>query len=104
MKTTLDLPDDLIREAKLRALIQGRTLRDLVADFLRQGLGRVPPVPSALPSPASMVKIGSNGLPVIRCRPHAKAGKASTASLQALLNLEQLAQTELDMQHAGRTV
>jgi len=39
MKTTLDLPDDLMREMKLRAVIQGRTLRDLVAEFLRQGLG-----------------------------------------------------------------
>lgn len=49
MKTTLDLPDELIREAKLRAAMQGRTLRDLVADFLRQGLGMVPPAAFALP-------------------------------------------------------
>ena len=48
-----------------------------------------------------MVQIGANGLPVIRCRPHAKA---STASLEALLKLEQLAQTELDIQHARRPV
>lgn len=34
MKTTLDLPDKLIREAKLRAVLQGRTLRDLVAEYL----------------------------------------------------------------------
>ena len=34
MKTTLDLPDELIREAKLRAVLQGRTLRDLVAEYL----------------------------------------------------------------------
>lgn len=39
MKTTLDLPDDLVREMKLRAVMQGRTMRDLAADFLRQGLG-----------------------------------------------------------------
>jgi hypothetical protein len=38
MKTTLDLPDELVREMKLRALMQGRTLRDLAADFLRQGV------------------------------------------------------------------
>ena len=101
MKTTLDLPDELIREAKLRAVMQGRTLRDLVADFLRQGLGIAPPAASVLPPAGSMVQIGANGLPVIRCRPHAKA---STASLEALLKLEQLAQTELDMQHAGRPV
>lgn len=101
MKTTLDLPDELIREAKLRAVMQGRTLKDLVADFLRQGLGIAPSVPSALLPPGSMVEIAANGLPVIRCRPNAKA---STASLEALLTLEQLAQTELDMRHAGQPV
>ena len=31
MKTTLDLPDDLMREVKLRAVIQGRTLAGCVA-------------------------------------------------------------------------
>ncbi len=35
MKTTLYLPDDLFRDVKLRAVAQGRTLRDVVADFLR---------------------------------------------------------------------
>ena len=43
MKTTLDLPDDVLREMKLRALMQGRTLRDLAAEFLRQGLGMATP-------------------------------------------------------------
>lgn len=45
MKTTLDLPDELVREMKLRALMQGRTLRDLATDFLRQGLGWPRPSP-----------------------------------------------------------
>lgn len=45
MKTTLDLPDELVREMKLRALLQGRTLRDLATDFLRQGLGLAAPKP-----------------------------------------------------------
>ena len=39
MKTTLDLPEDLIHEVKLRALHQRRTVKDLVAECLRQGLG-----------------------------------------------------------------
>ena len=39
MKTTFDLPDELIREVKLRAVVQRRTVKDLVAEFLRQGLG-----------------------------------------------------------------
>jgi plasmid stability protein len=35
MKTTMELPDDLAREAKARAAREGRTLPDLVAEALR---------------------------------------------------------------------
>jgi hypothetical protein len=35
MKTTLDIPDDLFREAKSRAALSGTKLKDLVADGLR---------------------------------------------------------------------
>lgn len=38
MKTTLDLPDDLMREVKIRAAQQGRKLKDLLADAIRIGL------------------------------------------------------------------
>ena len=38
MKTTLDLPDDLVREVKIRAARENRKLKDLVADLLRRGL------------------------------------------------------------------
>ena len=38
MKTTLDLPDDLLIEAKKRAAEQRRSLRSLVADGLRTEL------------------------------------------------------------------
>jgi len=101
MKTTLDLPDELIREVKLRAVVQGRTLRDLVADFLRQGLGMAPPPRSERPPAGSMVEIGDTGLPVIRCRPDAAA---SQTSVEELLKLEQQTQTEEDLQHAGLPV
>ena len=101
MKTTLDLPDELIREVKLRAVIQGRTLKDVVADFLRQGLGLAAPQP-AKPLPASsMVTMGQSGLPTIRCQPHAPAAQSSLATL---LQLEQQSQTEEDLQHAGFAV
>jgi hypothetical protein len=35
MKTTLDLPDDLVREIKIRAVKQNRKLKDAIADLLR---------------------------------------------------------------------
>ncbi|MFO7630214.1 MAG: hypothetical protein R6W06_12015 [Prochlorococcaceae cyanobacterium] len=38
MKTTLDLPDHLVRQVKQRALQEGRTLRALVAEYIQQGL------------------------------------------------------------------
>jgi plasmid stability protein len=38
MKTTLHLPDDLVREIKLRAVREGKKLKDEVADLLRKGL------------------------------------------------------------------
>ena len=38
MKTTLDLPADLVRDIKLRAVHDGRKLKDTMADLLRLGL------------------------------------------------------------------
>jgi plasmid stability protein len=38
MKTTLDLPDDLMRSIKIRAAEENRRLKDVVADLLRSGL------------------------------------------------------------------
>lgn len=100
MKTTLDLPDDLLREMKLRAVMQGRTLRDLVADFLRLGLGMAASRPAA-PPPGSRVEIGVDGLPIIRGVAHAPALSMST---DALIALEQTLQTQEDMQRAGPSV
>lgn len=98
MKTTLDLPDDLVREMKLRALMQGRTLRDLAADFLRQGLGMAQTKTTPTVPPDSMVCIDANGLPVIRSGHNAPAAHMS---LDELLALEQQALTREDMQRAG---
>ena len=36
MRTTFDLPDDLIKRAKIAAVRRGSTLRDLVAEALRR--------------------------------------------------------------------
>ena len=95
MKTTLDLPDELFRDVKLRAVAQGRTLRDVVADFLRQGLGQAPA--GALPVASSRVEVGAGGLPFIRCHPQTNA---SPMGLKDLLALEQQALAALDLQNA----
>ena len=38
MKTTIDIPDELFREAKARAALEGIKLKDLVAEALREKL------------------------------------------------------------------
>ena len=98
MKTTLDLPDELIREAKLRAVLQGRTLRDLVAEYLRQGMGMAAPKLPAPPPPGSVVELDESGLPFIRGHADAPALHMSVAELIAL---EQAAQAEEDARRAG---
>jgi plasmid stability protein len=40
MKTTLDLPDDLVRAVKIRAAEENRKLKDLMADLLQSGLAQ----------------------------------------------------------------
>ena len=96
MKTTLDLPEELVHEVKLRAVIQRRTVKDLVAEFLRQGLGMAAPSQVQSPPAGSKVQIRANGLPVFKCRANAPASRMNT---KQLLQLEQAALAEQDMAH-----
>jgi hypothetical protein len=43
MRTTLDLPDPLLRQLKSRAALEGTTLKQLVRETIERGLG-APPV------------------------------------------------------------
>lgn len=40
MRTTIRLDDELLKEAKQTALSSGRTLNDVIQDFVREGLLR----------------------------------------------------------------
>jgi hypothetical protein len=42
MKTTLELPDELVKEIKLRAVHEGSKLKGAMADLLRKGLKAKP--------------------------------------------------------------
>ncbi len=55
MKTTLDLPDELVRRVKMRAVQSDRKLKDLVAELLDAGLraDRTAP-PAAPPKPVRL--------------------------------------------------
>ncbi|HEY7091062.1 MAG TPA: hypothetical protein VH518_23395 [Tepidisphaeraceae bacterium] len=75
MKTTLDLPEDLVRRLKLRALREKRRLKDCVADVLRAGLAAKS---AALKPPAILSKDRKTGLPLICCRRSAPRGQELT--------------------------
>lgn len=42
MKTTLNLPDELMRAVKMRAVQHNKTLQDTIAELLRHGLAHEP--------------------------------------------------------------
>ena len=44
MRTTLDLPDDLMTAVKIQAALESRTMKDIIADALRRDLGLETPV------------------------------------------------------------
>ena len=93
MKTTFDLPADLVRQLKLRAIHEGRKLKDSVADVLRAGLS-VHQTPR-LNTP----KIGKSkktGLPVILGGRPARAGEELTPERISEILIEQEAEWARD--------
>jgi hypothetical protein len=67
MKTTLDLPEALVKQVKLRALRQGLKLKDAIADLLRKGLAAAADSDSDVPA-AKIIKDKTTGLPLIECK------------------------------------
>lgn len=99
MKTTLDLPDDLVLELKLRSVHERRKLKDVAAAALRRGLNIEPPAPApAAETLPPGIMLTERGFPVIRCDPDAPA---SRMTIEELLALEQQALLEEDLQRAG---
>lgn len=58
MKTTVELPDELMRAVKTRAVREDRKLKDMIADLLRRGLADesdgVPSAPNRVRLPLIM--------------------------------------------------
>jgi hypothetical protein len=80
MKTTLELPDDLLREVKLRAVRENRKLKDAVADLLRRGLSQATATGSALPRRVE--------LPLVRCAHPARPDEEMTPERVAAVLLQ----------------
>jgi hypothetical protein len=60
MRTTIDLPDDLLAKAKRAAAASKRPLRAVIEDALREALGRRRA--AARSSPVTLTTFGGSGL------------------------------------------
>jgi plasmid stability protein len=100
MKATFDLPDSLVKEVKLRALHQGRKLKDEVTNLLRAGLAAAerPPAPRRHLKSSRVKTDLKTGLPVIVCGSDAPATRMTA---QALVQAEQDTQTQEDRERFG---
>ncbi len=54
MKTTLDLPDDLMRAVKIRAVHEQKKLKDTIAELLRKGIAASKARPAKAPKPVKL--------------------------------------------------
>jgi hypothetical protein len=94
MDTTFDLPDALVRQVKVRAVNQGRDLKDTVTDLLRIGLAAAGDSADTLA--AQTVKTDPKSeLPYIDCPHEALPEDEMTPDRVADLLLKQ----ETDQQH-----
>lgn len=93
MKTTFDLPTDLVRDLKLRAVHEGRKLKEVAADLLKRGLA-APETTAKSRTAKPKIEIQAGGLPVVRCKANAPAKRMTAGELLAL-EQESLAQDDL---------
>jgi|GEM_PF-727630 len=54
VKTTLDLPDDLMRAVKIRAVHEHKKLKDTIAELLRKGIAASRTRPAKAPKPVKL--------------------------------------------------
>ena len=77
MKTTVDVPDDLYRRAKVEAALRGRKVKDLIEEGLRLVL-EAPRAKRASPSLAGLMKrargVVDSGVPDLASNPEHLTG------------------------------
>lgn len=81
MKTTLDLPDELMRTVKIRAVRENRKLKDMIADLLRRGLAQEPGESGAVRKRVQ--------LPLVHCAHEARPDEEMTPDRMAEVLLEE---------------
>ncbi len=88
MKTTLDLPDALVKQVKLRAVREGQKLKDAVADLLRKGLAVAADTEPEAQAPV-ITRDKETGLPLIVCKQNAAPEEEMTPERVADILLAQ---------------
>lgn len=94
MKSTLDLPDELMRAIKVRAAQQDRKIKDVVAELLRRGLSQAEGEPTI--SPARRVT-----LPLVQCEHPAHPDSEMTPARVAAALLDQEADSVAERDDAA---
>jgi plasmid stability protein len=96
MKTTLDLPDALVKQVKIRAVREGRKLQDAVADLFRKGLAVSADKEPVAEAPV-ITRDKNTGLPLIECKQAAAPEEDMTPERVADFPLAQ----EVEWHHAA---
>ena len=85
MRTTIDLPEGLFRELKMRAVREGKTLKELVAECIRSGLQRPSGVTQEMP-----VRREPPPVAIRKNKGMARTAALSNRQLNAILEDEEL--------------
>ena len=97
VKTTIDLPPELLREMKLRAVHQGRKLKDVAAEMLQRGMACPESPARRVQKPRITLDPGA-GFPVVRSR--RSSGFIPPTMAESLALIEQANEQE-DLRRVG---
>ena len=83
MRTTIDLPDELLRQVKAKAALDGLKLKDLITHYVEQGLKGTPPT--------APLRRQRSELPVARAATGRTLAALTNAQIQRILDEEEAA-------------
>ncbi len=101
MRTTLDLPEALLIEAKVRAAKKGGKLKEVIAEALERGLEAMGSLPKPKPKNARIFEPEDGSLAYVICETPRSAKKNT---IDEILDLEQETLLREDVRDAGFTV
>jgi len=84
MRTTIDLPDELFRQVKAKAALDGMKLKDLISRYVEQGLRGAPPA-------SALLRRQPSELPVARAATGRTLPVLTNQEIQRILDQEEAA-------------